>query len=178
MGDMRERLWALVAVIAAALYAACGGATGPGGEQRAAGTQGPGSGARGAAEFGFSAETRVAETAPLTLQTVMTVTNQGRAAAELVVSRYCPVHLRVYVDAPVQGEPVWDSRRLVCPAVASHVLMQPGESRRFTRVTRAAEILGDSLVLGRYQLAAFMQVEVRQQWRQIELPTGPVGLRR
>src|SRR5918992_1238157 len=100
MGDMRERLGVLVTGIAAALYAACGGATDPSGELRAAGTRGPGAGSRGPVDFGFSAETRVAETAPLTLRTVITVTNRGRAAATLAV-RYCPVDLRVYVDAPV-----------------------------------------------------------------------------
>jgi hypothetical protein len=176
MGDMRERLWAIVPGIAVALYVACGGATDPSGELRAAGTQAAGAGAWAAADFSFSAETRVAETAPLTLRTVMTVTNRGRAIAELVVSRYCPVHLRVYVDASVQAEPVWDSGQLVCPLVASHWTVQPGESRQFTRVTRATDILGDSIAPGRYGLEAMMWVG-GLQWL-IELPTGSVHLRR
>jgi hypothetical protein len=153
LGVIRERLRALFPGIAAALYA-----TG------------------GAADFGFSAETRVAEAAPLTLRTVITVTNRGRAVAELVVSRYCPVHLRVYVDASVHAEPVWDSGRLVCSLVATHFMMQPGASRQFTRTTRATDILGDSLVPGRYQLEAMMWVD--RPNRLIELPTGSGHLSR
>ena len=132
--------------------------------------------ARVDSQLHFVAATAVVETAPMTLQTVISVTNRGRARLVLSGVAACPIHLRTYRDERVHGDPVWDSSRLACILLPGAWALQPGESHRFTRTTRAADILGDSLAPGRYRLAAFMAFHVERQSRWIELPTGSVRL--
>jgi hypothetical protein len=120
------------------------------------------------------AETRVSGVPPVTLRTTITLTNRGADRVELMVSRYCPVGLRAYRTVRGQTTPDWDSSRLICVGAGQSFGLAPGESRRLARVTRATEILGDSLPAGRYRLVAVLNAVPTRS----EVPAGYARLAR
>jgi len=127
--------------------------------------------ARVDSQLHFSATIRVVRTAPMALRTVVTVANRGRARAVLEGLAACPLQLRVYAEPPAQAEPVYDGTRLACILLPGAWAIEPGGSRRFTRLTKGAEILGDSLAPGRYRVAPVMTFEVERRSAQVELAT-------
>lgn len=102
----------------------------------------------------YVAETRVMESYPVQLATVVTITNRSSSPVTLTFPDSCVVTLRAYAG----GQQVWDQRILIlCAAQIVEVTVPPGGSRTFETRTDAAQILGGTLPDGRYRIEAVLQ---------------------
>jgi hypothetical protein len=121
--------------------------------------------------FEFRAATRVMESFPVQLQSVLTITNRSAASTSVFFPDGCVVLISVY--RPDSPEPVWEQARSVgCTMAIVQTDIGPGQSTEFSSRTSAAEILGDSLPDGRYHL----RVHSRPDGRPLQLHAGTVDL--
>jgi hypothetical protein len=154
-----------------AVLVACG-APGSGEENRPGADAGP---PQRAAVGGvtYSAETRIAETAPVTVYATARVENTSSTQQEVTFPDGCVVLLRAYRDASRTGAPAWDQQQgAVCTMMLVQVSLAPGESREFVASVRADEILGDSLPAGRYYFTAVL----RPDGQRVEIAAGKAEL--
>ena len=123
----------------------------------------------------YTAETRIAETAPVTMYTTVRVENTSSGRQEVTFPDGCVVLLRAYRDAARTGAPAWDQQRgVACTMQLVTMSLAPGESREFLARATADQILGDSLPPGRYYFTALL----RPAGRAVEVPAGEGELAR
>jgi hypothetical protein len=163
--------WA--AALSLAALAACS-APGSGDEGR----PGPGGGPPRQATVGgvrYSAETRIAETAPVTVYATARAENTSSARRAVRFPDGCVVLLRAYRDPARTGAPAWDQGRgVACTMMLVEVSLGPGESREFLASARADQILGDSLPAGTYYFTAVL----RPDGQRVEVAAGEAELAR
>lgn len=147
--------------------AACGG-PGPVGD----GEPGPGGGPQRQVTVGgvtYSAVTRIAETAPVTVYATARAKNTSSGRQEVTFPDGCVVLLRAYRDAARTGAPAWDQQRgVACTMQLVTMSLAPGETREFLARATADQILGDSLPAGRYYFTALL----RPDGQAVEVPAG------
>ncbi|HVG44212.1 MAG TPA: hypothetical protein VM890_05755, partial [Longimicrobium sp.] len=86
--------------------------------------------------------------------------NRGARPMRVATSRDCPVRLRLY-RASTTGEPAWDETRdSACSFVALVVDLAPGETREFTKVIRAGDLLRGGLHAGAYRVVAVVPIDL------------------
>jgi len=123
----------------------------------------------------YTAETRIAETAPPTVYATARVENTSSSRQDITFPDGCVVLLRAYRDAARAGAPAWDQQRdAMCTMQLVELSLAPGESREFLASARADQILGDSLPAGRYYFTAVL----RPNGRVVEVPAGEGELAR
>ena len=121
----------------------------------------------------YTAETRIAETAPVTMYTTVRVENTSSGRQEVTFPDGCVVLLRAYRGPARMGAPAWDQERgVACTMQLVELSLAPGESREFQTSVRADRILGDSLPAGRYYFTAVL----RPDGRVVEVPAGEADL--
>lgn len=123
----------------------------------------------------YTAETRIAETAPPTVYATARAENTSSSRQEVTFPDGCVVLLRAYRDAARTGAPAWDQQQgVMCTMQLVELSLAPGESREFLASARADQILGDSLPAGRYYFTAVL----RPNGRVVEVPAGEAELGR
>lgn len=161
------------AAVSLAALVACG-APGTGEESR----PGTGGGPPQQATVGgvrYTAETRIAETAPVTVYATARVENTSSTQQGVTFPDGCVVLLRAYRDPARTGAPAWDQQQgAVCTMMLVQLSLAPGESREFVAGARADEILGDSLPAGRYYFTAVL----RPDGQRVEVAAGEAELAR
>lgn len=141
----------------------------------------------------FQAETRVVESegSPKRLRTRVIVMNQNTRRVEVNYGD-CSPQLRVYRHAHRSGGPIWYEGRLpgkdpktgmltrICDAYGLNDIINPGDSlvvQRFQLEPTVAEVLGDSLLKGRYFFTAVFRI-TGLRFQTSELPSGSAMLTR
>ena len=108
----------------------------------------------------FDADLKVANSAPVQIQGVLKVTNQGHESV-LLTSARCPLMLRAYRN----DELVWDQgESAICPVLVmpNPIIYLPlevrpgGELELSTTSVSAGEILGNQLDEGEYSLSIYV----------------------
>ena len=123
----------------------------------------------------YTAEVRIAETAPPTVYATARVENRSSSRQDITFPDGCVVLLRAYRDAARTGAPAWDQQQgAICTMQLVVLDLAPGESREFQASVRADEILGDSLPAGRYYFTALL----RPNGRVVEVSAGEAELSR
>jgi hypothetical protein len=122
-----------VGLLAIAALAACSSSTGP-------------------RNLSFSARSTVSQTSPITVETVVTVTNTGNRTTQIEIST-CPRAVEAYTTPERSGTPAWRAYGgQACDAAARLLSLGPGDyyDYHFTRSVDAA------LPAGTYFLAVEM----------------------
>jgi len=123
----------------------------------------------------YTAEARIAETAPPTVYVTARVQNTSSSRQDVTFPDGCVVLLRAYRDAARTGAPAWDQQQgVMCTMQLVELSLAPGESREFLASARADQILGDSLPAGRYSFTAVL----RPNGQAVEVPAGEGDLGR
>ncbi len=129
-------------------------------------------------ELSFRAETRLVSEAPagvqapVSIRTVVTVTNTSKQRVHTGI-RGCTVLLRAYRTLARSGAPVWDQAQAVgCMQDPMRLSLAPGESREFETGADAWHVLSDSTPPGRYYFSALFRLADQT----LELPAGDVEL--
>ncbi|MGH7445037.1 MAG: hypothetical protein ACREKM_09180, partial [Longimicrobiales bacterium] len=120
----------------------------------------------------YEADTRVMESFPVQIATVVTATNTRSRSIDITFPDGCVVLLRAYSDA-ARTQLVWDQGEHVgCTMALVEWDLAPGTSQTARAGTGAREILGDALPDGEYWLDAVL----RPDGRTVTVPAGSVQL--
>lgn len=120
----------------------------------------------------YSAETRIMESFPVQLATIVTATNTSTRTVDVTFPDGCVVLLRAYHDS-ARTRLAWDQAEHVgCTMALVQWSIAPGSSETARAVTDAARILGDDLPDGEYWLEAVL----RPDGRTVTLPAGSAEL--